>query len=101
MPGFITRTSKAIVVHPPGMLGLSGRDHHQKHNEDGQLGSDRDDPRKSLHAVFLGLVAFTNEQVMTPSLLVSIRKRINLDVFELLTDNWIILTGMPQRGAGF
>jgi len=35
---------------------------------------------------FLGLEAFTYEQVMTPSLLVSIRKRIDLDVFESLTD---------------
>lgn len=33
---------------------------------------------------FLGLEAFTYEQVMTPSLLVSIRKRIDLDVFESL-----------------
>ena len=38
---------------------------------------------------FLGLEAFTYEQVMTPSLLVSIRKRIDLDVFESLTDNLI------------
>lgn len=36
---------------------------------------------------FLGLEAFTYEQVMTPSLLVSIRKRIDLDVFESLTDD--------------
>ena len=39
---------------------------------------------------FLGLESFTYEQVMTPSLLVSIRKRIDLDVFESLTDNLII-----------
>ncbi|MEA4994858.1 MAG: transposase [Petrimonas sp.] len=38
---------------------------------------------------FLGLEAFTYEQVMTPSLLVSIRKRIDLDVFESLTDDLI------------
>ena len=38
---------------------------------------------------FLGLEAFTHEQVMTPSLLVSIRKRIDLDVFESLTDDLI------------
>ncbi|MCE5178570.1 MAG: IS5 family transposase [Porphyromonadaceae bacterium] len=38
---------------------------------------------------FLGLEDFTNEQVMTPSLLVSIRKRIDLDVFESLTDDLI------------
>ena len=38
---------------------------------------------------FFGLEAFTYEQVMTPSLLVSIRKRIDLDVFESLTDNLI------------
>ena len=38
---------------------------------------------------FLGLEAFTYEQVMTPSLLVSIRKRIDLDLFESLTDDLI------------
>ena len=38
---------------------------------------------------FLGLEALTHEQVMTPSLLVSIRKRIDLDVFESLTDDLI------------
>src|SRR5690554_8052057 len=38
---------------------------------------------------FLGLEAFTSEQVMTPSLLVSITKRIDLDVFESLTDDLI------------
>src|SRR5690554_7276490 len=40
---------------------------------------------------FLGLEAFTYEyeQVMTASLLVSIRKRIDLDVFESLTDDLI------------
>ena len=38
---------------------------------------------------FLGLEAFTYEQVMTPSLQVSIRKRIDLDVFESLTDDLI------------
>lgn len=38
---------------------------------------------------FLGLEAFTYEQVMTPSLLVSIRKRIEVDVFESLTDDLI------------
>lgn len=38
---------------------------------------------------FLGLESFTYEQVMTPSLLVSIRKRIDLDVFESLTDDLI------------
>ncbi|MDD2285643.1 MAG: transposase [Paludibacter sp.] len=38
---------------------------------------------------FLGFEAFTYEQVMTPSLLVSIRKRIDLDVFESLTDDLI------------
>ena len=38
---------------------------------------------------FLGLESFTSEQVMTPSLLVSIRKRIDLDVFESLTDDLI------------
>ena len=38
---------------------------------------------------FLGLEAFTYEQVMTPSLLVSIRKRIDLDVFESLTNDLI------------
>ncbi|SEA50551.1 Transposase domain, partial [Porphyromonadaceae bacterium KH3R12] len=38
---------------------------------------------------FLGLEAFTYEQVMTPSLPVSIRKRIDLDVFESLTDDLI------------
>ena len=38
---------------------------------------------------FLGLRAFTYEQVMTPSLLVSIRKQIDLDVFESLTDDLI------------
>lgn len=38
---------------------------------------------------FLGLEAFTHEPVMTPSLLVSIRKRIDLDVFESLTDDLI------------
>ncbi|QRX64127.1 transposase [Dysgonomonadaceae bacterium zrk40] len=38
---------------------------------------------------FLGLETFTYEQVMTPSLLVSIRKRIDLDVFESLTDDLI------------
>lgn len=38
---------------------------------------------------FLGLEAFTYEQVMTPSLLLSIRKRIDLDVFESLTDDLI------------
>ena len=39
---------------------------------------------------FLGLEAFTYEQVMTPSLPVSIRKRIDPDVFESLTDDLII-----------
>ena len=38
---------------------------------------------------FLGLEAFTYEKVMTPSLLVFIRKRINLYVFESLTDDLI------------
>jgi hypothetical protein len=38
---------------------------------------------------FLGLEAFTNEQVMTPSMLVFIRKRIDPDVFESLTDDLI------------
>lgn len=38
---------------------------------------------------FLGLEAFTYEQVMTPSLLVSIRKRIDLDVFESMTNDLI------------
>ncbi|NCC55650.1 MAG: transposase [Erysipelotrichia bacterium] len=38
---------------------------------------------------FLGLETFTYEQVMTPSLLVSIRKRVDLDVFESLTDELI------------
>ena len=38
---------------------------------------------------FLGLETFTYEQVMTPSLLVSIKKRIDLDVFESLTDDLI------------
>jgi hypothetical protein len=38
---------------------------------------------------FLELEAFTYEQVMTPSLLVSIRKRIDLDVFESLTADLI------------
>ena len=38
---------------------------------------------------FLVLEAFTYEQVMTPSLMVSIRKLIDLDVFESLTDDLI------------
>lgn len=36
---------------------------------------------------FLGLEACTYEQLMTPSLLVSIRKRIDLNVFDSLTDD--------------
>ena len=47
---------------------------------------------------FLGLEAFTYEQVMTPSLLVSIRKRIDLDVFESLTDN-LITKGLKLKSG--
>ena len=54
---------------------------------------------------FLGLEAFTNEQVMTPSLFVSIRKRIDLDVFESLTDELIrkglkLKTGVKPDDVG-
>ncbi|SFU67270.1 Transposase domain [Porphyromonadaceae bacterium KHP3R9] len=38
---------------------------------------------------FLGLEAFTYEQVMTPSLLISIIKRIDLDLLESLIDDLI------------
>jgi len=38
---------------------------------------------------FLGLTAFTSKPVMDPSLLVYIRKRIDLKVFETLTDELI------------
>ncbi len=48
---------------------------------------------------FLGLEAFTYEQVMTPSLLVSIRKRIVLDLFESLTDDLIRKGSKLKSGA--
>jgi len=48
---------------------------------------------------FLGLEVFTYEQVMTPSLLVSIRKRIYLDVFESLTDDLIRMGLKLKIGA--
>src|SRR5690606_14751918 len=47
---------------------------------------------------FLGLESFTYEQVMTPSLLVSIRKRIDLEVFESLTDN-LITKGLKLKSG--
>ena len=47
---------------------------------------------------FLGLEVFTYEQVMTPSLLVSNRKRIDLDVFESLTDD-LIRNGLKLKAG--
>lgn len=52
----------------------------------GLSSGDRDDSGESLMQYSLGLEVFTYEQVMTPSLL-SIRKRIDLNIFESLTED--------------
>ena len=64
------------------VLGVIIIKHIMKTDDRGVIEMIRENPYMQY---FLGLEAFTYEQVMTPSLLVSIRKRIDLDVFESLT----------------
>ncbi len=68
------------------VLGVIIIKHIMKTDDRGVIEMIRENPYMQY---FLGLEAFTYEQVMTPSLLVSIRKRIDLDVFESLTDDLI------------
>lgn len=68
------------------VLGVIIIKHIMKTDDRGVIEMIRENPYMQY---FLGLEAFTHEQVMTPSLLVSIRKRIDLDVFESLTDDLI------------
>ena len=90
MPGFITRTSKSNRGAPTNdarlLLGVIIIKHIMKTDDRRVIEMIRENPY--MH-YFLGLEAFTNEHVMTPSLLVSIRKQIDLDVFESLTDDLI------------
>jgi hypothetical protein len=68
------------------VLGVIIIKHIMKTDDRGVIEMIRENPYMQY---FLGIEAFTYEQVMTPSLLVSIRKRIDLDVFESLTDDLI------------
>lgn len=68
------------------VLGVTIIKHIMKTDDRGVIEMIQENPYMQY---FLGLEAFTYEQVMTPSLLVSIRKRIDLDVFESLTDDLI------------
>lgn len=68
------------------VLGVIIIKHIMKADDRGVIEMIRENPYMQY---FLGLAAFTYEPVMTPSLLVSIRKRIDLDAFESLTDDLI------------
>ncbi len=67
----------------PGVIIIK---HIMKTDDRGVIEMIRENPYMQY---FLGLEAFTYEQVMTPSLPVSIGKRIDLDLFESLTDDLI------------
>ncbi|WP_436418106.1 transposase [Petrimonas sulfuriphila] len=86
----LLRTSKSNRGAPTKdarlVLGVIIIKHIMKTDDRGVIEMIRKNPYMQY---FLGLEAFTYEQVMTPSLLVSIRKRIDLDVFESLTDDLI------------
>jgi len=77
------------------VLGVIIIKHIMKTDDRGVIEMIRENPYMQY---FLGLEAFTYEQVMTPSLLVSIRKRIDLDVFESLTDN-LITKGLKLKAG--
>ena len=77
------------------VLGVIIIKHIMKTDDRGVIEMIRENPYMQY---FLGLEAFTYEQVMTPSLLVSIRKRIDLDVFESLTDN-LITKGLKLKSG--
>ena len=67
----------------PGVIIIK---HIMKSDDRGVIEMIRENPYMQY---FLGLEAFTYEQVMTPSLLISIIKRIDLDLLESLIDDLI------------
>jgi IS5 family transposase len=77
------------------VLGVIIIKHIMKTDDRGVIEMIRENPYMQY---FLGLESFTYEQVMMPSLLVSIRKRIDLDVFESLTDD-LIRKGLKLKSA--
>lgn len=68
------------------VLGVVIIKHYLKLDDEGLIELIQENPYMQY---FLGLTAFTSKPVMDPSLLVYIRKRIDLKVFETLTDELI------------
>ena len=68
------------------VLGVVIVKHYLKLDDEGLIELIQENPYIQY---FLGLTAFTSKPVMDPSLLVYIRKRIDLKVFETLTDELI------------